>query len=212
MATVNAKDIKLAALIAEGNEAAFRELYDIYYTQLSVYANKILNDIDLSLDIVQNIFVDLYAERTKLPHIASLRSYLFQSVHNRCLNEIKHQKIVRRHQQETLSENSTAAQASTASAMPENDDERASSHLDFTPEELIEFAELQCRIENAISALPDQCQRIFRMSRIDEMTNDEIAVKLGISKRTVETQISKALKELRKTVLPLLIAIAILQL
>lgn len=214
MSTAKTKDTKLAALIAQGNEAAFRELYDIYYSQLSLYANRILNDIDLSVDIVQTIFVDLYAERSKLPQIGSLRSYLFQSVHNRCLNELKHLKIVRKHQQETISEN-TAPRSASSSSLSEDENESCLSLVDFTPEELMEYAELQCKIEDAISALPEQCQRIFRMSRINEMTNDEIAIELGLSKRTVETQISKALKELRKalrtTLLPLLIALSMLQ-
>ncbi|MDO4462062.1 MAG: RNA polymerase sigma-70 factor [Bacteroidia bacterium] len=205
------KDSKLITLIAQGDESAFRELYDNYYTQLSVYANKILADIDVSLDIVQSIFVDIYSERQKLTSVGSIRSYLFQSVHNRCLNELKHQKVVQRHQKRTLQERGMKL-SNGQSTMTNNEDTIAPDMtLDFTPEELMEYAELQHKIEQAIAQLPSQCQRIFRMSRIEDKSNDEIAEELGISKRTVETQISKALKHLRDTLLPILIVLAMLQ-
>ncbi|MCQ2236293.1 MAG: RNA polymerase sigma-70 factor [Bacteroidales bacterium] len=205
------KESRLTTLIAQGSESAFRELYDNYYTQLSVYANKILDDLDVSLDIVQGIFVDLYSEREKLTSVGSIRSYLYQSVHNRCLNELKHQKVVQRHQKETLQEKGVKMESAGAT-ISDNDESAASDMtLDFTPEELMEYAELQNKVEEAIAALPAQCQRIFRMSRMEEKTNDEIAAELGISKRTVETQISQALKQLRENQLPLLIVLTILQ-
>ncbi|MCQ2200739.1 MAG: RNA polymerase sigma-70 factor [Bacteroidales bacterium] len=202
------REIQLMTLIANGDERAFRELYDLYYTPLTVYANRIVGDLDIALDIVQNIFVGLYSERERMLQISSIRSYLYQSVHNHSLNEIKHQKIVQKHQQETL-KNASSQKANNVN-ITEDVHEGTNTLDDATPEELIEYAELQSKIEQAISSLPSQCQLVFRMSRMEEKTNDEIAAELNLSKRTVETQISKALKRLRDVLLSIIIAIAML--
>lgn len=202
------REIQLMTLIADGDERAFRELYNLYYTPLAVYANRIVGDLDVALDIVQNLFVGLYSERQRMPQISSIRSYLYQSVHNLSLNEIKHQKIVRKHQQDTLKD-ATSQKANNAN-ITEDNNEGANSLDNATPEDLVEYAELQSKIEQAISSLPTQCQLVFRMSRMEEKTNDEIAAELNLSKRTVETQISKALKRLREVLLSILIAIAML--
>lgn len=208
MAMAKEREIQLMTLIANGDELAFRELYDLYYTPLTVYANRIVGDLDIALDIVQNIFVGLYSERERMLQIGSIRSYLYQSVHNHSLNEIKHQKIVQKHQQETLK--SASSQKANNVNLTEDINEGSNTLDDATPEELIEYAELQSKIEQAISSLPSQCQLVFRMSRMEEKTNDEIAAELNLSKRTVETQISKALKRLREVLLSILIAIAML--
>lgn len=208
MAMAKDREIQLVSLIANGDEQAFRELYDLYYTPLTVYANRIVGDLDIALDIVQNLFVGLYSERGRISQISSIRSYLYQSVHNHCLNEIKHQRVVRKHQQETL--DSAASQKANNVNITEDVNEGANSLDDATPEELVEYAELQSKIEQAISSLPSQCQLVFRMSRMEEKTNDEIAAELNLSKRTVETQISKALKRLREVLISILIAIAML--
>lgn len=208
MAMAKEREIQLMTLIANGDERAFRELYDLYYTPLTVYANRIVGDLDIALDIVQNIFVGLYSERERMLQISSIRSYLYQSVHNHSLNEIKHQKIVQKHQQETL-KNASSQKANNVN-ITEDVHEGTNTLDDATPEELIEYAELQSKIEQAISSLPSQCQLVFRMSRMEEKTNDEIAAELNLSKRTVETQISKALKRLRDVLLSIFIAIAML--
>lgn len=208
MAMAKEREIQLMTLIANGDERAFRELYDLYYTPLTVYANRIVGDLDIALDIVQNIFVGLYSERERMLQISSIRSYLYQSVHNHSLNEIKHQKIVQKHQQETL-KNASSQKANNVN-ITEDVHEGTNTLDDATPEELIEYAELQSKIEQAISSLPSQCQLVFRMSRMEEKTNDEIAAELNLSKRTVETQISKALKRLRDVLLSIIIAIAML--
>lgn len=169
-------DIELFAQICNGNEAAFRTLFDRYFTSLSVYANKILSDTEASIDIVQSLFVSIYENRTTL-NVQNVRSFLYQSVHNRCLNEIKHRNI----------QNQYASNAIFVVSEASND-----------VEETIQLSETEALIANAMQQLPPQCRKVFEMSRIDGLTNDEIATQLNLSKRTVETQISKALKILRE--------------
>lgn len=172
----NSTDNELLQLIATGDERAFRVLFDRYYTPLSIYALRMLNDEEMAIDVVQSFFVALY-EQSKTLSVSNARSFCYQSVHNRCLNELKHQKV-----------RSAFAERTQATA------EHPTSNI----EDNIYAAELEARLTAAINQLPSQCQNIFKMSRFEGLTNDEIAIRLDISKRTVETQISKALQELRK--------------
>lgn len=188
MAEIIDIDVTLLKQMRDGDEKAFKKLFDKYYTPLTIYADKMLNDEDTASDIVQSLFMSIYENRTDI-EVKKVRSFLFQSVHNRCLNEIKHQKIKSNYEGQTL----------------EMADE-ASMGVD----EIVEVAELEARLANAIKELPTQCRIIFEKSRFDGKTNAEIADELSLSKRTVETQISKALKILREVLGHLYIAIAIL--
>ena len=107
----------------------------------------------------------------------SLKSFLYQSVRNRALNEIKSKQIKNRHHEMILV---------------------GSSESNHETDNLIQEAELEIRIVQAVALLPAQCKRIFEMSRVEGLSNTEIAESLQLSKRTVETQISKALKALRE--------------
>jgi len=182
-------DIELYNQFAQNDdERAFRKLFDKYFTQLSVYANKIVEDEELSIDIVQSLFVRIYEQRQSLK-ITSIRSFLFQSVHNHCLNELKHRKVHDNYAQKIV---------------PTFD--ISNNNI----EEMIAQSELEARLAEAINQLPPQCRRIFEMSRFDYISNAEIAEQLGLSKRTVETQITKALQILRKHLGDLFSTIALL--
>lgn len=161
--------------LKSGEEAVFRFLFDQYYRSLVAFANKFLGDSDTSRSVVQDVFVMLYDKREELNIHTNLKSHLFQSVRNRCLNILKHDKMKREHHQRIYDSGQEAEQ----------------------PFESLEYAELEKCIATAINELPDQCRKIFRMSRYEGVPNQEIADQLTISKRTVETQISKALKRIR---------------
>lgn len=182
-------DIELFERLSKNNdEKAFRTLFDRYFTQLSVYANRIVEDEDTAVDIVQSLFVRIYEQRHDLK-ISSPRSFLYQSVHNHCLNELKHRKVHTNY---------------TKFASPSF--ETSTNNVD----DLIRQSELEARLAHAINQLPPQCRRIFEMSRFDYICNADIAEQLGISKRTVETQITKALQILRKLLGDLFVTIALL--
>lgn len=169
-------DIELIQLMIAGNDLAFKMLYDKYYASLCLFANKILCDDDASIDVVQDMMVWLYEERATL-EIDNVKSFLFRAVHNRCLNVLKHQKVERMYAEKVQQ---TAVEA------------------DDSIDNIINATETTAKIASAIESLPDQCKLIFKRSRFDGDSNDEIAAQLGISKRTVETQISKALRRLRE--------------
>ena len=162
--------------IRAGKESSFKELFDQYYRPLSIFATKYLNDLETSREVVQDLFVHLYENRRSLIISTSLRSYLYQSVRNRCLNYLKQKQTTRIHLEHLA-----------LSAEPTEDLEAR----------IIE-TELENRIFHIISELPDRCREIFSLSRVQGIKNSEIASQLNISIRTVETQISNALKALRE--------------
>jgi RNA polymerase sigma-70 factor (family 1) len=158
-----------------GNLDNFEALFKQYYAPLVVYACKYVPEKDVAREIVQDFFVKLFEKRSALTIDTSLKSYLYRSVYNSCMNYINQRNIQEKH---------------IRNIDLERDDEE-------NLENEINSVELQNRIFKIIEALPPKCRKIFKMNRLEGMKNEEIAVSLNLSKRTVETQISKALKILR---------------
>lgn len=174
--------------IKNGDEKAFGHIFDTYYAGLCVFANKYIGDIDAAEDIVQELFIKIWRKREQLNINVSLESYLFQSVNNSCLNQLKHLKI-RDNYKKHISYYET--------------DEL---HHDTLVEE-----ELNLRIYNSIESLPKKCKIIFKLSRFEGLKHKEIAEKRKISIKTVKVQIGKALKVLRHDLqdyLPLLLMLS----
>ncbi|MBN2523797.1 MAG: RNA polymerase sigma-70 factor [Bacteroidales bacterium] len=167
--------------LKKGEEAAYELLFKEYYQLLTVFANKYLNDIENAKEIVQDLFVHLYEKRDHLDINSSLKSYLFRSTHNRCINYINAQKI----------RNKYADHVKQIDTGKEN-----------SLENEVNKTELEHALYKAIDDLPPKCQIIFKMNRFEGLSNSEIANKLSLSKRTIETQISKALKILRVKMKP----------
>jgi RNA polymerase sigma-70 factor, ECF subfamily len=175
------------ALIKAGDEKAFEALFREYYAILCAFARKFVQDGDVAEEMVQELFMQLWDKRQSLQSDTSIRSYLFTAVRNSCLNHIKHLSVRERHEAHTRQQ-----------AVPFSSD----------PLEALEQAELQARLHLAIEDLPDRCGEIFKLSRYEGLKYEEIAQQLQLSPRTVEVQIGKALRFLRKALaewLPLLI-------
>lgn len=158
-----------------GRESAYKQLFRDYYRPLSVFALKYVHDLELAREIVQNLFVHLYENRSTLIVTTSLESYLYQSVRNRCLNQIKQWKTQKQHLEYY------------------NWEQENYEDLEMK----IRENELEHAIFKIVESLPSQRRNVFIMSRVNGISNSEIAEKLNISKRTVETHISHALKTLR---------------
>jgi RNA polymerase sigma-70 factor (ECF subfamily) len=170
-------------LIQCRDHPAFRKIFEEYYSPLTVFAQKFVPDLDLAREIVQDMFVNLYEKSDSLNIQTSLKSYLYQSVRNSCLNIIKKEKV---HLSVHAGLRSTSG----------------TGEADWT-DKMIE-AELQNLVFRTISELPGKCRQIYLLSRQEGISNREIAQKLNISIRTVETQVSKALKILRSRLGPYL--------
>ena len=158
-----------------GDENAYHEIFNNYFSILVAFALKYLGDLDLSKEVVQNAFVKLFEKRNSLEISSNIKSYLFKMVYNDCLNVLKREKnILRLHNEYALG---------------------LDLHQDHI--EISEQTELEYKIYTAINKLPPQCKRIIQQSRFEGKKNQVIADELNISIRTVETQISKALKLLK---------------
>ncbi len=163
----------------------FEMVFRDYYKPLVRYGNTFLKDSDETEDVVQEVFVSLWEKRTELDIHTSIRAVLYKSVQNACLNKIKHFKV--------------------RSAYAE--DWKATQQVEETSDS-VQVNELNDRIQLAIDNMPEQCGRIFKMSRFEQLRYQEIADELGLSVKTVENQMGKALKIVReelKDYLPLLI-------
>jgi RNA polymerase sigma-70 factor (ECF subfamily) len=159
--------------LKNSNQGVFEMVFKYYYSGLVVYADQIINDTPVSEDIVQSVFMKLWETREKL-EIRSFRSYFIQCVKNRCIDYLRNKEVRNKFSQQKIS----------------------FDPIDFQ-EELWLRSELDEIIQQAIDRLPPRCREIFLMSRIENLKTSEIAERLELSGRTVETQISKALKLLR---------------
>ncbi len=167
-------DILLA--IRQGNERVFETVFRKHYQSLCNYACGILKDMDDAEEVVQSIFMKFWEQREGIEINVSLKSYLYRAVHNTCLNRLKHLKIQEVHKQYV------------GNYYEENHDSAT---------EMMEKVVLENRISNALEKLPEQCRLIFKMSRFEELKYQEIADRLGLSIKTVENQIGKALRIMR---------------
>lgn len=171
--TIRITDQNLVESIKNSNQGVFELVFNFYYSGLVVYADQIIKNTDVSEDIVQSVFMKLWEFR-ETTDIHSFRSYFIQCVKNRCIDHLRNQQVKNRF------------------------DNRPPEAVQLVmDEDLWTKTELTELIEKSIESLPPRCREIFRMSRYENLKIAEIADQLKISKRTVETQISKALKILR---------------
>ncbi|MBN2214767.1 MAG: RNA polymerase sigma-70 factor [Bacteroidales bacterium] len=165
--------------LRSGDEKFYKSVFYNYYPLLTYFANKYLHDIEIAKEIVQDFFVKLYEKRFSLNIDTSFKSYLYKSVYNSCINYLNQVALREQHHRQIKNLNHEQAV--------------------FTEDDIY-LNELENKIYCEIEKLPSQCRRIFKMNRFDGLTNSEIAAKLKLSKRTIETQISKALRILRNNI------------
>jgi len=171
------------------NKIVFDFIFHYYYSGLFAYCERITGDGQSAEDIVQDLFVHLWIKHNQININSSLKNYLFISVKNRALDFIKHEKI----KSEKLNSNSES----------EKSIENLSSFW-FAESELQEI------VDKSLEKLTPRCREIFLLNRFEGIKNQEIAEKLGISKRTVELQISNALKILRRELKPYLLVVLLM--
>ena len=152
----------------------FERLFRDYFQPLCKYAIRYTRDLDTAKEIVHNVYVNIWEKRDSIKEDQNIRSYLYTAVYSRCLNSIRD------------SRKTVELEDSEEIGQPENS------------QSLLETEELKARIDASIQSLPDRCRQIFILSRYEELKYSEIAKKLDISVKTVEVQMSKALRLLRE--------------
>jgi RNA polymerase sigma-70 factor, ECF subfamily len=171
------------------DEAAFEQVFKQHYKHLHAYAFTLVKDDDLAEEVVQNVFYKLWERSAELNITSTVAAYLYRAVHNESLNHLKHLKVRSQHQLYVS--------------------HRIDSHTDTATKKL-QLKELEKRLHAALSELPEGCRTVFQLSRFEELRYSEIADVLGISIKTVENQMGKALKLLRTKLAGFLTAVLIL--
>jgi RNA polymerase sigma-70 factor (ECF subfamily) len=170
-------DIEIIRRIRQGDAAQFESLFRSSYISLVRYAKTLIKDHDTAEEIVQDLFFRLWKDKEKIEIESSLNGYLFRSVHNRCLHYVEHNRVVKRHAEEMSYRHAESQE---------------------TPSDIIYYKELQAKIARILERLPERCGKIFYMSRFEGLKYTEIAEKLSVSVKTVESNMGRALKEFRK--------------
>lgn len=169
----NNDDILLLKLIKQGDQIAFKHLFYQYMDSLERFITFYIHDREKSQELVLDIFTYIWENRERFEIKLTLKAYLFQSARNKAFTYIRDKKIP----------------VYLDDVCPQEIGEDYNSEL--------EVQELHQLIEEAVCLLPEKCKEIFRKSREENLTNKEIAAQLHLSEKTVEGQITIALRKIR---------------
>lgn len=172
----NPTDSQLLERFQCEQHGAFENIYERYWLVLFKISKNILEDEASAKDVVQEVFISFY-ESARKKNISNLKAYLLQAAKYQCFMQLREGRISEKHLQRIQPE-----------------------FISNTAAEEVEALELQKLLDKEIASLPEKCRQVFHLSRVELLPNKEIAEQLRISPKTVENQITKALKTLRISV------------
>lgn len=167
-------DRKYIEQLSQGNQKAFDDLFTNYYKGLCLFARRYLYNLETAEETVQDVFVKFWEKRNQLGNITSIKTYLFTSVRNACIDIIRKDNVRKKYANEVLKNSS-----------------------DIYEPEFIPDHSLSEKIKEAVQQLPKQRKKIFIMNKTYGLRYKEIAEKLDLSPKTVENQMGIAIKQLR---------------
>jgi RNA polymerase sigma-70 factor (family 1) len=168
-------DEQLVTLLKDSDERAFDELYERYWKRLLVRANLLLNAHEDAEELIHDIFVDLWVRRDSLDIRHTFHTYIAAALQYGCFRVMANRKRKR--------------MAQVQGDLPETED--------FGTQQWLDFEYLRRELETAVSALPEKCQLVFRLSREKGLSDKEIAKELDVSLNTVRTHKQRALYKLK---------------
>jgi RNA polymerase sigma-70 factor (family 1) len=169
----------LVARVRGGDEAAFGDIFQVHYPRLVAFARGSLGARDLAEQIVQDVFVQLWARRESWTIERSLSSYLFRAVRNRVSNERRTLRLETAYAQQIVREIGTAGVTAVRT------DDRLSEE------------ELEMALAQALARLPERPRQVFLLNRRENLSYAQIGEELGIALKTVEMHMARALSSLR---------------
>lgn len=176
-------DTEFLSGLKSGDEKVFRLIMEQWYSRLFNFARGYLNNEENAREVIQDVFLLLWEQRLKLAEDTVINAYLFTLTRNRCIDMIRREKLVLQFRNDKQDE---------YRRLTENYNALSDTILDNI------FAdELQDEIDRAINSLTDQCKKVFILSRRNGLKNREISEELNLSLKTVESHITKALRQIR---------------
>jgi RNA polymerase sigma-70 factor (ECF subfamily) len=167
----------LVVRMKRGDMKAFQELFVTYGEKLYEFSFSYLKDSFVAEEIVQDVFLRIWEMKEDVDEDRSFKSFIYQMTVNKVFNHMKHQVVRQKYEKYLLN----------------------SSHsFGDSPEAQLQLSELDQRIHSLLQKIPDQQRNVFKLSRIEGLSNPEIAEKLGLSIRTVENQIYRTTKYLKE--------------
>lgn len=174
--------IKLA-LFKRGDEQVFKLIFDNNYERIVGFCTQFIPDREEAKNIAQQAFVKLWTNRKEVNSLNGIRAFLYTAAKTDCLNYLRHEKYKINYQQNILEKREKLL----------NQEILESFKFDS-----LEYMELEEMIQNALEKLPEKCRQVFIKSRFEYKKNREIADEMGIALKSVESNITRALKILRK--------------
>jgi RNA polymerase sigma-70 factor, ECF subfamily len=166
--------------LRRGDETAFDSIFRTWYPSLVRASEAMVHSRAVAEEIVQDVMLELWRRREMLADQSSPQAYLFQSTRNRSLNHIRHERVEKMGEPFAAREHATEPSAQS-----------------YVVED-----EIQVALKHAVATLPERCREVFELSRVHNLKYSEIATVLGISVKTVEAQMGKALRVLREELRP----------
>ena len=160
-----------------GDQSAFDLIFSKYYRYLVSIAYNYVNESEVAKDLTQDVFLDLWKRRESISIDQSIKFFLRRAVINRCL--------------------ATKRKSDRITSADNNELIIVDNRLNDSTNEVVAYNDLQKKVDDIIHKLPDACRRVYKLSRQKHLSHKEIAEKLSISTKTIENQMTKALKTLR---------------
>ncbi len=177
MVAMSPSDADLVRRIRGGDDRALEEVFRRYYAGMCFFVRRFVHAPDVAEELVQDVFFKLWSKRESLNDIDALKTYLYRAARNTALNHLRRRKLEQNWEEKEAQRGEPQSTGGTDDATSSDEVRRA--------------------VVMAIERLPARCREIFLLSRDGGLTYGEIASTLGISIKTVETQMGRALKSLR---------------
>ncbi len=170
-------DLLAIRRIKDGDIKVFESIFRRYYSPLLYFSMGITGSSAASEEVIQDLFYVLWRDKERLNITTSLKSYLYTSVKNRSIQYCEHERVVERYK-----------------------NYKSTDHVQESPaaDDSIEYKEVEKILQRAISNMPDRMAKIFKMHRFDSKKYSEIAELLSVSVKTVEAEMTKAIKRLKR--------------
>ncbi len=180
---MNSLSNEIIELLNKKQDAAFEVVFSLYYPRLVFFAKEYVAYEDAK-NLVQDAFVTFWEKNPPVENEPQLQSYLYTVVKNNCLMRLRHEKIKENFGKETELKIQNQIYLSA---------------LEQIDTSIVAFHEIETIMEKTLAELPPRCREVFILSRLDGKKNKEVAEKLNISVKAVESQITKALKMFKIT-------------